>query len=100
MAGGCSIQCSVRDGSPSMLAQFEDGSQLDIPEELINSSQILQDALSTAGEAGEFTLAAPSVEWLQAWADCASAAPDLSRVDTDHATLGLLVRLVAVFWHI
>lgn len=90
----CAIQCLVK--AASLVAEFSDSSQISIPEELISRSQILQEAVDTAGEDGEFILATPAFgtapsECLQAWMECASAAPDFSVVATNRATLGLLV---------
>jgi hypothetical protein len=63
------VKCTVRDGAVWM--HLDDG-PVHIPPHLLNSSQVLQDALSSLDDSsvtGEFTLPAPQ-EWLKAWIAC------------------------------
>jgi hypothetical protein len=62
------VKCTVHDGE--MLMHLDNGC-VNIPQELLNESQILKDALSVAYHSStqQVILAAPN-EWLQAWAAC------------------------------
>jgi hypothetical protein len=62
------VRCTVRDGA--MWIHLDDIS-VKIPEQLLNKSEILTDAVSVAEPSvtRKITLAAPK-EWLQAWVLC------------------------------
>jgi hypothetical protein len=86
------VKCTVRDGA--VLMHLGDG-PVHIPSHLLNSSQVLQDALLSLDDSsgtGDFTLPAPQ-DWLQAWMACYGSEEErLSSVDIQDLVNCLLVR--------
>lgn len=93
MSGWDGIACTVSQGS--IVASFPDGSRAAIPAHLVSKSRTLQDLMSAAASADEFSLMAPAA-WLQCWLQHASAedtAVEASALDTPTAITYLMVCL-------
>lgn len=92
------ISCLVAgDGSKSICLTLPDGGQLDIPPDLVARSTLLQDAIFSAEDSGEFHLVAPAElhSWVQYARDLAvdteTSAPVIYSMSADQMAQCLMV---------
>lgn len=70
MASDSSIACTIAGSTVTL--RFPDGTESDVPMEVVNRSQVLQDSICATKADGKFLVGASPVH-LQCWLECVRA---------------------------